>query len=116
MSERHHHSRATAWVTSVIAALVVYVLSWPVIEIMCERIITAPRTMATATPSTSSSLTKTGVGTLILPQQPYGIRMLYRPLHKLCQPYDSHNLLYRYWEWWCARFGQGAYSIYYGDI
>ena len=93
-------------------------MSWPPIEIMCARVITAPRATVTktSTPASGTSSNKTGTGTLILTQQPYGIRMLYRPLHKLCQPYDQRKLLYRYWEWWCARFGEGDGIINYGDL
>lgn len=120
MSEGRLQSRAAAWGTALIGAVVVYVLSWPAVEIMCAKFITAPRSkvikMTTPSSGVTASLVMTGSGTLYLPQQPYGIRMLYRPLHKLCQPYDKGKLLYRYWAWWCERFGQDAGIICYGDV
>src|SRR5688572_30187562 len=83
----HFHSHATAWTVSIAGALVLYVLTWPLLQILCSQ-------PAAHVPSHPLPRGYFHV------ECPAAVTNFYRPLYTLLRVQGGDNPLNRYWLWW----------------
>lgn len=78
----------TAWTVVILIGLILYVVTWPVIEIKIRwrefwkpAVLTLPK----------------------IQKPPEWVRLAYVPLHSLRKSLGQQNVLARYWSWWNER-------------
>jgi len=76
-----HKYRLMTWIVSMLAAALLYVASWPVVEIKASPY----RDLGLAGP---------------LRVTPHWLQNVYRPLHFLCDVRGSWNPAMSYYHWW----------------
>ncbi len=81
-------SSAGTWIISLLGVLVLYVATWPLIEIKSM-------VAHTTTPATGTSLEIVTVS-----YTPAWTQVIYFPLDSLRDSNGRDNLLSRYWGWW----------------
>ncbi|OAI55590.1 hypothetical protein AYO49_05385 [Verrucomicrobiaceae bacterium SCGC AG-212-N21] len=93
MSTNFTGSKHTAvWLWAPFAALVLYIATWPVIEMKCTKVTTSSAfgfLHGSYFHDTSLSV-----------EFPAWAGTVYAPLHQLCRIYPKTNPLIDYWTWW----------------
>jgi hypothetical protein len=98
MSTSSPKVHSVTWMLSLLAVLLLYVLTWPPIEIKCSTI------THTGPESVRFIISKPGwVDILYRPLHTLMDENLFRPPHALIDVNDGHNPVASYWEWWLSR-------------
>src|SRR5437762_2602315 len=82
-------SRMLVWLTTPLLVLILYVVTWPPIEIKCARVTIMPGfTSSDGTTNPPFRWTQ------------YSRPAFYAPLDALRASNGKHNAFARYWDWW----------------
>jgi hypothetical protein len=104
------------WALVVLSLPLLYVLTWPPIEIGSLKFARWRIARKYPPPPPGPTITKTGTGVLVLRIQPTIIRVAYRPLHRITPFKDSTHPLTRYWEGWCKMLDESPGNYVFAEF
>src|SRR5688572_22068500 len=93
---------ATAWPSMLLSVVLLYVLTWPPVELSSakRRQLDALRySYGMSDEDAQLFVNRTEF------EQPRWLKILYHPLHRIAGASATPNLLIHYWTWWSDRLG-----------